>query len=320
MFIIAIPIAVILWINITVTASTSAVDAKYASKGESSSRDRASFLPTDLMKADQQNVAGLRDMFKNIYVNNVTGADCSFIAAFMLMYVHDTEYPYKIVTAENSNTFQIKYPGYDLNLIVTPKDMEKFFQHVEKKWTFQSIFRRHNIPRGIDTLRCAYYEHQRSIGERPPVYRVYGGGFPISDMMVMSGIREGGVIYADKVYENISDNRKTFANCRESIVKYALRDGKTVQQSSDISREIENPLGLLGNANDYLIIVCTAANLGRLNAVLGKYIPNHAYYLLEVRKDKRYVLGNPYQTNRNIDISEKEFLDNFNSIHYVRVH
>jgi hypothetical protein len=83
----------------------------------------------------------------------------------------------------------VTFPGYEKPIHVTKADLEKFYSTIEKK-------RKRNVeytPPGIEILRCAYYAYQRETKQRPPDYDVYRWGWPLRDMMVLSGVRRDGV-------------------------------------------------------------------------------------------------------------------------------
>lgn len=262
----------------------------------------------------------VNDVFKDLYVDNVMGTDCTFIAAFMLMVQHDPEYPYKIMRALDGEGYLVRFPGYDSTEAVAPRDLEKFLANSGGgKWRWQSLYRRHHVPLGIEILRSAYYDAQRRIGERPPEYRVYGGGHPVSDLMVLSGIREGGVIRAETTEGADAGNTAVFLKNRAKKTTFTLKGGRTIGVFSEDAGESVNPLKSIAELRNYMIIACSAANFSINQRIFGKTIPNHAYYLLGMTRNGEYIFGNPYQTKKTVVLSDNDILNEFNAVHYVKM-
>ncbi len=280
---------------------------------------------SDDSKIDLNNKKKLIPLFEKMYVIKGIGTDCSFVASFMLMVRHDPDYPFKIMTANSDGSYTIRFPGYGKSITISPEDMRKYHSYLDKQKSFKSsvvsALKGSHTPAGIEILRCAYYRYQRETNQRPPGYAVYGGGWPIRDMLILSGAKKGGAIEAYGSYANISPSARTFYNSIERRMEHHLQNGIfKVLHAGEVPVELENPLLMLGKLSDYFIILCSAKKIGKIsNFFSDRIIPNHAYYFLGINNDGRYILGDSYNTTKPIYINEDNFLKKFNAIHYVKI-
>ena len=280
----------------------------------------SSKLTTDNIITIQQNKRKLYPLFNPLYVEEVPATDCSFTATFMLMYSHDPDYPFKIMLFKNGS-YLVKYPGLDYSITVSQDQIKKFNHVLENKKSLRYFFNKGHYPEGIKILRAAYYEYQRKTGQRTPEYSVYSGGIPIKDLMVLSGIKHGKKIYAVQGFNDIPQEKISFANGLEQQLIIHLENGLFSFKKDGDSSEIGNPFTELDDElSSYLIAVSSIPSISFINNLSGtKIIANHAYYFLGTDEDGNYILGDSYNTRKPVHISPQEFLEKFNAIEYVKI-
>lgn len=281
---------------------------------------RISRLKTDYVNTDSRNKNKLASLFNPLYVVKGPATDCSFVSAFMLMVNHDPDYPYKILTSDG-NSYSIKYPGLDESINLSEEELKRYYSQIESMKATGYKSEKGYTPEGVEILRAAYYDYQRKKWLRPPQYKVYGGGQPIQDLMILSGIENGGKIVAVQGYTEISHEWISFANGLEQKIKVRQTNGLFVFKNDGYSDEIEEPFSVLDDdLSSYLISVSSVRRIGFMDNLFGKrIIANHAYYFLGTDSDGNYILGDSYNTRNPVHIDKQEFLEKFNAINYVKI-
>lgn len=295
--------------------------ASYKSEiNNQNARSRSSMLDTDYENLDGRNKNKLFSLFDPLYVVKGQATDCSFVSAFMLMVNHDPDYPYKILTFDG-DSYSVKYPGLKEAIKVSEKELEKFYKTIEASQIGTNFKKMGYTPKGMEILRAAYYNYQRKKGLRPPQYKVYGGGQPIQDLMILSGISDGGKIIAVQGYTQIPAEQISFANGIEQKVRVKLQEGVFIYKNDGYSDDILDPFSVLCNdLSSYLISVSSVRKIGFFANLLGKQIvENHAYFFLGFDQEGNYILGDSYNTKEPVRIGKQEFLEKFNAIYYVRI-
>jgi hypothetical protein len=270
-------------------------------------------LPTDAIQVDKDNKRRLLNEFNNVFVKKGVLTDCSFTSAFMLMYEHDLDYPYKVLRKKPDGSYVVNFPGHNKEMLVTDSDIAKFDSYIKEKKTWKSYFKESHSVYGIDLLRNAYYEYRRKREESIGKYRVYGGGAPINDLLMLSGVGDGHVIKA--VHE---ETGSSFSDDDEISIEVNLKNGVTTSILKDGPNEFGNPLDHLGDLSKYMIALSSAKIVD--NSFGSNIIASHAYYLKGITSDGMYVLGNSYNTKKIILLDEVELLKKFAAIHYIKIY
>ncbi|MEW8506266.1 MAG: hypothetical protein AB2598_06140 [Candidatus Thiodiazotropha sp.] len=277
-------------------------------------RPNADFaLPTDATAVDPKNREALLHEFDNVFVKKGVLTDCSFTSAFMLLYDHDVDYPYKVLRSNADGSYVVSFPGYGREMLVTPEAISKFNAYVQARETWKSYFKGgHTVP-GIDILRNAYYDYRRKSDAAGDKYRVYGGGVPINDLLMLSGVARGYIIRTVR-----EDTGFSFADDEEIGIEINISEGEKKYRVTDGPREFGNPLNLLGDLSNYMIALSSAKVVD--NSFGTHIIANHAYYLRGTTADGKYVLGNSYNTKKVILLDEMELLNKFAAVHYIEIY
>lgn len=270
-------------------------------------------LPTDTIAVDLDNKGVLLIEFNNVFVKKGVLTDCSFTSAFMLMYNHDRDYPYKVLRSKRDGSYVVHFPGYNKEMLVTENDISKFNSYIKERETWKSHLRESHSVAGIDILRNAYYEYRRKREEKTGKYRLYGGGIPINDLLMLSGVENGHVIKA--IHETAG---ASFSDDLEISIEVTLKEGIIENILKDGPKEFGNPLNHLGDLTKYMIALSSAKVVD--NSSGSHIIASHAYYLKGTTFDGMYVLGNSYNTKNIILLDEVELLKKFAAIHYIQIY
>jgi hypothetical protein len=270
-------------------------------------------LPTDTIEVGKDNKKILSKEFDNVFVKKGVLTDCSFTSAFMLMYEHDPDYPFKVIKTSQDGSYVVKFPGHNEEIPVTETDIAKFNSYINEKKTWKSYFHDSHSVYGIDLLRNAYYGYRRKREGGIGKYRVYGGGVPIDDLLMLSGIENGYVIKA--VQEAVGSS---FSDGNEIRLEVNLKNGVKTSILKDGPKEFGNPLDYLADLWKYMVAFSSAKIVD--NSFGSNIIASHAYYLKGMTSDGMYVLGNSYNTKNIILLDEVELLKKFAAIHYIQIY
>jgi hypothetical protein len=270
-------------------------------------------LPTDAIAVDPGNKQSLLSEFDNVYVKKGVSTDCSFTSAFMLMYEHDADYPYKVLRHNSDRSYLVNFPGYKKEMLVSPDDIAKFNSYIKERGAWKSFLRDSHSVAGINILRNAYYRFRRNRVESNGKYQVYGGGIPINDLLMLSGVGTGHVIAA--LHEN---QGSSFAEEEEISYEVNLKDGVINNVIKEGPKEYGNPLATFDDLSNYMIVLASARVID--NSFGTNIIAGHAYYLKGTTADGKYVLGNSYNTKNVVILDVDEFLEKFSSIHYIQIY